>query len=618
MFYRALWKRGKSQSDRPYAFGYAVGRSRQEPLAIQMCLSHRLRAAGQSHATCFKDVKNAFPSQGHRRLDAMAQAVALAEDAPLLAQRHRNACMRIQAWDGPLDVVPGSGALPGDSIAANEFVELYHPAIDGWLEELRDTAHGADLVVFEPVSSQWVDVAVTSYADDLAQKVVFDTMPELEAAMAHNNSSLDAALRTNDIVQNADKAETVVSWCGTGAQAQLRSLYRGQHTLPGRVVPSARYLGGRLHYQGSNVPERHKRLSAARAAFYLHHGLWGANVPLRSSRLLFKGQVVETVWSGLDAYVLTAADCRALDGLVLHLARKLLRGRGCLKVEGPDGSLVYKGLPNKRIWQLLGCADTAAEMRVRRLNTWKRAVRQPHLHAAFLASHWASLGCEATGPLDDDGAIAGPANPWLRQLASDIEALGTFDDTAEIAATWSARPQALFTAPLRDQFLVAGFSVLRRSFLANAIPPPAEWAEAGQGPPSDLDLDEPDAVHGEFGCQELLPCGALCNAQFGSRKQLATHQWRSHKKRPWEHCIVVANQCPLCKATFFNVASARRHVRTSLSKQRCSGWESIVPPELLPPETLACRLCDVVATSLAEYNRHVVAHVPAPAPPIQQ
>eukprot|EP00974_Lingulodinium_polyedra_P056904 5473487-Lingulodinium_polyedra.AAC.1 len=69
-------------------------------------------------------------------------AIYDSQDQLLLQQRWERQVMRLRSHDGQIDLQPGSGALPGDSIATDLFRGPFENMVDQWQAAvaLRDDA----------------------------------------------------------------------------------------------------------------------------------------------------------------------------------------------------------------------------------------------------------------------------------------------------------------------------------------------------------------------------------------------------------------------------------------------------------------------------------------------
>lgn len=86
--------------------------------------------------------------------------------------------------------------------------------------------------------------------------------------------------------------------------------------------------------------------------------------------LVFKGLVLNTLWSGWAALVPTATDLKLFDAMLHKWGRALMRGAASDEV---DGTRRYKGHMVVQ-WFLRG-ASSAVELRIRRMRMWRCAAR---------------------------------------------------------------------------------------------------------------------------------------------------------------------------------------------------------------------------------------------------
>ena len=610
-FYRTLWRRGTSQAARDYACGYVRHKSREEAILQQICLGHRLRAAGVGHATLYKDVANAFYSPLHDQLDLAVAKTMRPQDQVLLKQRHKAACIHLQAADGPILLSVGSGALQGDSIASDLFMEQYHPLVDEWLQRAAQASTYHQMCAYDPVNCKYVNTALSVFADDLAIKVICDEAADLQAQASFLDDELDEVLASGGMAQNRDKQEIVSHFAGRGSHKQMREIYCGKTPLEGKAVPQAKYLGEICTHNGSTTAARKHRLDKAQAAWASMGSFWTrTGCSKRSVNMVFRALVFETAVAGLAPFVLSQSDYKALDAFVAAKGRILMRGSACKREEQPDGTVKYAAVPNQQVWRYLGLAGVYVELRIKRLQFWQRLLRQPELHSNVFAAMFGFFPFETTPALQEDGSLSSAAHPWLKQLVDDIEALQDIADLEHITNAVDRKPLRLFSHDVRLDFLMVDMSILRRKFLCVEIPPPGYQSPSVQGEQAPEDLpDIPDDE--QHVCEHTLSDGSLCGRAFKSSKALAIHCTKLHEHSPMEALLVVTNQCLFCREVFANVFSTRRHVANSLLQQHCSGRSSVVNKAPDIPDNLDCSMCDAQFETLEALHDHLGQHLGA-------
>ena len=210
-FYNHLWSRCTPKSSRTFAGGYASKKNRLEPIFQQRCVGHRLRKAKVSHLTSFYDCANVFYSVDFACLDSAIQDVSIPADFNLLRQRFRRAVVQVHACDGTLDLQIGSGSrtLQGDGLAAQLFLEPYHPILDVIQNKLQQLDTQRFLVAHDPICNIDVNVSLSSYADDVAGKLCGKTPQELANQSVFINQCVDSEFARIGLGQNRDKQEHV-------------------------------------------------------------------------------------------------------------------------------------------------------------------------------------------------------------------------------------------------------------------------------------------------------------------------------------------------------------------------------------------------------------------------
>ena len=117
-------------------------------------------------------------------------------------------------------------------------------------------------VTWDVVNNQSVDVSLSSYADDVANKLTRHGALDMADKNADINAALDHELGAAGLAQNRDKQEHVPFFAGPGTREQYKTIFRN-HMLAGKVCRDARYLGPRYDMRGSLREELQRRVGAA-------------------------------------------------------------------------------------------------------------------------------------------------------------------------------------------------------------------------------------------------------------------------------------------------------------------------------------------------------------------
>ena len=266
-----------------------------------------MRQAKISHLTSCFDCANAFYSVDFARLDKAIQDVSFPADSNLLRRRVRRAVVQVHACDGALDLQKGSGTLQGDGLAAQLFLEPYHPILDAIQSKLQQLDTAGLLVAHDPIADIDVNVSLSSYADDVAGKLCGKTPQELANLSVSINQCIDTEFARIGLGQNHNKQEHVTFFAKAGARAHYRAIFC-DNLLAGKVCRQARYLGPPYTFNGSHASEVDERLVAAKLGWVACGRFWSRLHSAHKGKLcVFRGMVYTPVLAGLETCVLDKA-----------------------------------------------------------------------------------------------------------------------------------------------------------------------------------------------------------------------------------------------------------------------------------------------------------------------
>ena len=139
-------------------------------MLVQMVGAHRLKKCGVSYVRTLHDCTNAFSSTTHEALQTYADANLLEQDKQFFDTRRVNSQIFLGTAGGEeLVVVPGCGALMGDSNAPTEFAMCFEEEVVGWDKDLQHLWGNNYLKATLPGVADSVDLGRTTYADDVAR-----------------------------------------------------------------------------------------------------------------------------------------------------------------------------------------------------------------------------------------------------------------------------------------------------------------------------------------------------------------------------------------------------------------------------------------------------------------
>ena len=499
-----VWKRSRRQSGRPYASGYAQGRSRIEAILQQHFVAERLRVAGFSFISCFHDIANAFPSMDHGRLREVLRQAAHPDDFPLLVQR-----------------VPGSGTLQGDAIAEDLFLEAYHPVVDAWTADLGWQHCDYQVLAFSPLDLATIDLAVTTFADDLCRKIFVESPEDANQKVRRSNQALgpwpQQAWHRTPANKNMWLSLAANTSTATTAKFSINNCYQEkQSPLPNiwaAFRPTIFLLCMSLisGYPALLLHGAHFEVSA----------WYSRGLPWRGLRGIFLGMVYEVLFSGLEVLLLSTGHLQRLDRVVLGYGCKLMRGKGCIQTQTDTGDTKYKELPNLEVFSYLGVAPAYTELRIRRLKFLQMLARDPFKHVQIITAIFGTFDFDADPTLDPLQGVDPSANKYALLFWKDLQALACLDSAHWLLEIADGNIIAFLT-DLASDFIHVDVTELRAADLSVHIPPPGQACAH----PVEDDIeplpDEP-LQH----CNIVLEDGSVCGKQFHSLRDLLLHQRRS-------------------------------------------------------------------------------------------
>ena len=271
------------------------------------------------------------------------------------------------------------------------------------MEHACELTGEAQFMSRDPVTGQAVNLAMSSYADDVSRKSVQESVPDAVVTTAAVSVLLDEALHEIGVAQNDGKQEHVPFFAGRSANASYRHVFRDSGML-GKVKKSARYLGAVHDHIGAIACEIEKRLAAAARGWHAFGRFWSTpGVSRRAVLIVFTAMVHAPLLSGLEVCRLDTTSLSRLNRCVLKYGRKLMRGKACEKQVLDDGSVKHVAKPNTAVWDFLQLVPADRELRVRRLKWYQTLAKDPIKHSVLLAALFGKLQFEHADTISSGG-----------------------------------------------------------------------------------------------------------------------------------------------------------------------------------------------------------------------
>ena len=616
-FYAAIWR--ECNLPKPYHFehGYLRNRRRENPMLIQDIVAQKCRQYKRSHIQTSYDGKNAFLSIAPNN-----------EVSELLKQRYRNATCSAHARDGQIDfTIIGSGALPGDRIAADLFRLTYGDYVREWVGGLEEGSEGKTLVAEHPITHEPINLMISVYADDIIKDTVLperseedkvdDWVTNIETVINFSDDTLDKVLMPSGIAQNQTKKEHLAHLFGRGSNPATRMLYQNNTAIKGNFLVTMKYLGALVHRVGATQSETKERIAAGWKAWSILGSFWTSAAPWKARKFLFQALVLSAAVSGLEPKCLSETEYERINSFIVGRFRALLKGRAHYVVGGDGDDRKHVAITNIKVFKITRIVPIQIEMLARRLKWYQQIVRHPSESAAVVAALFGRFSNLGEGQSEADPKhfkLPSNATFHAQRWCQDFGMAAQVPEEprlASVAAAVALNPLAPFIdSQVKSDFLEVDLSCVRVAFL---------MAEVFDSVLASAHRHYVDVDGESYPCPVVFE-GAQCNRSFRTQRALETHLRRSeaggHQWISVLNAMVCTNQCPVCGSVFSKVLDAQRHLTNAYLKGRCVIDRSVTSKWPREPESYECPMaqfgtCIYRATHLAQLQSHIASqHIP--------
>jgi len=600
-FYRHILFQGNLPEPTMSEFGYIRGRRRESAIKLQLIVQNRLSACNISHDTNSYDMRNAFASLNFTIMTEVLSFLFDSKDWPFVKQRFANSSTCTPAIGLNLFFSMGSGALPGDRIAAEEFRTIFHTAVvKPWIQNDKESL----LTTTCPVTDKIVNIGKSAYADDLCDKNTYQSPPspsQLLAKHAQKKEQLNSLLASTGIVQNTSKQETILTLRGAGSRNAYKAAQSSEDGH--KIQDMIKYLGVWLTYDGSSGPEIRARLNAAWKRWNIFKPVWYSHDVEFSVRVIvFKSLVLNTLIAALDAFCLSDSEQDRLTSFICKRARALLLGKAHTTFKSDDGSEKHNSSTNVEVLRKCKLLPVHLELCLRRLKWFQFTLKRPSSAGSMLAAWLKDL------EWDDSGQ-----NPWLYQLCDDLSKLVQLSDKPLLLISFLSKDnfdpvECFLNHELKQEILNCDLLELREIWIRNMT---NVFAHSRRG-----DADSPGH---EFKC-DVPDCSFVTSSHAKLIHHLVSSKAEGHNQRNMLNFLTPTNQCIFCSTVFSDIITTQHHVAKSFENNRCKADCSYKFSKPKDPESLKCpwstiqniegeTICEFEASHLKELHMHIADHL---------
>eukprot|EP00930_Biecheleria_cincta_P105118 TRINITY_DN9766_c1_g1_i2.p1 TRINITY_DN9766_c1_g1~~TRINITY_DN9766_c1_g1_i2.p1 ORF type:complete len:1323 (-),score=80.85 TRINITY_DN9766_c1_g1_i2:275-4243(-) len=425
-----------------WTFAFRPHRRREQPIAQQRILQHRFTAAGFSWCFSKWDTTNAFGSISKPALQATIHEKGLDfDDEILLNDRLWRSFIIIESPEQQRALfLEGSGCRQGDVGSPRLFDDSHARKLSSWHDD--QYKYSCLLEVPAPVlEDMYFDrltyLGIMVFADDTARSGSFTSIANLQNQLQRWDSTLDTAIAEINLQQNPSKKQNLVSF----VSSTLGDAFQRQILDKSKSTTELTYLGSIIQYKGDLSSEITERIDCARRAWFLMRRFWSqAAIAEKFRRAVFLALVRSCLLTGLEAMVTTQTQYSQLESEQCKYLRKLLCGKGCLKIHRVNSRnehfIEFRSLTNQHIRETLRITSIESELIFRRLRWLQQSVRYENDSVNYLAAWQGQALWETTPTILPNGELGPNANPWTRQAFSDLHCLSACEK-GQFAEQWS-------------------------------------------------------------------------------------------------------------------------------------------------------------------------------------
>ena len=593
------------QSNSQCEWGGLKHKSIRQPLMIVNMLIQRAKRSKTDLAIFSGDIKKAFDSADHQRLqEAIDQFVHDPVHAGLIIDRHKQIKFRFQMHD-LTEVVYKimQGAVQGCSLGPMAFT-LYYRSYLTYLRTKRtrkqhdimtfrtsshaihmaDTKTGrnapfdkSDLV--PPAAPTWLkgtNAGTLTFVDDHLEIWAIKNAGELRAVF---KPFIEAQQHFN-LETNFQKTQIAIVPRGKQSVKRLRSfggsfrIHKGESV---RLTKQITYLGTVINTNGSSREAIKNRIRAAHAAHKrLTPRLYRSSKYTMKQKIeIYKLHEVTTLLSGLDTMAMNKGDLEVLERYQNRCIRHITKSPAHID-----------HVTNADIRKQHDVPTMTSVLRKQRLIFLKDIYQHPEENQQLLAVMHGTCEWDATIPSSSN-------NPIVKQLNDDIHALwygvhrdGLFFNSPP-PVTWSTE----YVNPSMQKWLVERSPEQMRTVLSYTDAR-EEARKARRGCTVTTD-------HTDHKC-------STCGVGFTNACSLAVHKVRKHGEQNLARSQVHDNKCPGCDKVFSNRINAQRHWQAQIcfhNRTATRTIEQVTEQQTRSSEEQAERQDSHIARSLLDYFR---------------
>lgn len=298
----------------------------------------------------------------------------------LLRQHIQDSAAAVATSDGDLLLKAARGVVQGSSVATGIFNRCVMPVVEALQEEIE--LLDEHLCLKNPIDGSKQTISDTWFVDDLGMTMCSKKPEELQIHADSYDSFIVGEMTEEGLILNFSKTESVARFAGEGSQAVSKKYF--EENIHG-ISKHCRYLGQRIHWNGSHTNEISLRIQATWNCWHVCSKYWCRNVPVKHKSLMIKSVLVSTLLSGLETAVVSKHDTEKLESCMMKMCRAALRGEATIKVL-EFNKMKFAAMAGEKVRQKLQLNSVRTELLVMSLKRLQTVVGEPQNYSQWITA----------------------------------------------------------------------------------------------------------------------------------------------------------------------------------------------------------------------------------------
>ena len=169
----------------------------------------------------------------------------------------------------------------------------------------------------------------------------------------------------------------------------------------------------------------------------------------------------------------------------MYYCKVILKGKATRRYSTYEGQEQIRTASTTQIFRMARICPSHIELHIRRMHWYQSVAQFPHQHKQLHTCWVGMFGFESKHTVSDAGYLSNRANPWAKQIISDVMKLKYLEGGEEFLQEWGRRPMMLFNlSDIAKQFCEFDVALFRHMLFDGtlddqhqAMRRPRRWAQ---------------------------------------------------------------------------------------------------------------------------------------------